>query len=123
MVKSIEDIASVCHAANSAYCQTLGDDCQRPWGEAPESQKESVRHGVRFYLRALADGREPTGKDAHDAWKAFKIARAWKYGPEKDEAAKTHPCLVDYDELPAEQKFKDYLFIGIVKAFWERGLG
>ena len=119
----VENIARVCHEANRAYCHESGDYSQRPWDAAPDSQRESVRHGVRFYLRALADGREPTGKDAHDAWKAFKVAREWKYGPEKDEAAKTHPCLVDYDELPVEQKFKDYLFIGIVKTFWQRGLG
>ena len=122
-MKGFESIARVCHEANRAYYHESGDYSQRPWDAALESQKESVRHDVRVYLRAFADGREPTGKDAHDAWRAHKDARAWKYGPEKDEAAETHPCMVDYDELPAEQKFKDCLFIAIVKTFWERGLG
>ena len=30
------DIAQICHAANRAYCQLLGDNSQLPWSEAPD---------------------------------------------------------------------------------------
>jgi ryanodine receptor 2 len=31
----------------------------------------------------------------------------WTYGPERDGQAKTHPCLVPYDELPEDEKEYD----------------
>jgi hypothetical protein len=36
------------------------------------------------------------------------------HGEVKDAAAKTHPCLVDYADLPHEQKVKDDLFAAVV---------
>jgi len=33
----------------------------------------------------------------------------------KDAKAKTHPCMVDYDQLPAEQRRKDELFGAAVR--------
>jgi len=34
----------------------------------------------------------------------------------KDAVAKTHPCLVDYDDLPPAQQAKDALFAAVVLA-------
>jgi hypothetical protein len=34
----------------------------------------------------------------------------------KNPDAKEHPCFVPYDELPAEQRTKDYLFQAVVRA-------
>lgn len=53
-------------------------------------------------------------EDQHKSWCDAKISDGWKYGDVKDAEAKTHPCLVDYSELPAEQQAKDHLFTGIV---------
>ena len=47
---------------------------------------------------------------------AEKEQAGWVYGIEKDEAAMTHPCLVPYAELPADQRFKDSLFGAVVRA-------
>ncbi len=44
----------------------------------------------------------------------------WRYGLKKDPAAKTHPCLVPYWQLPAEQRRKDGLFAAIVAALTEQ---
>jgi len=52
----------------------------------------------------------------HEEWMARRKAAGWRYGPEKDERLKTHPCLVPYSELDARQRQKDVLFLAIVSA-------
>jgi hypothetical protein len=37
------------------------------------------------------------------------------YGEVKDAVAKTHPCMVPYDDLPEFQRKKDALFLAIVR--------
>ena len=44
-----------------------------------------------------------------------KIADGWVYGKIKDAELKTHPCCVPYEQLPVEQRAKDYIFRAIVK--------
>lgn len=109
----IEQIAMVCHETNRAYCASIGDLSQRPWPEAEEWQRESARKGVVF---AIANPLAPESAQ-HDAWLADKIAAGWTYGPEKNPGKKTHPCCVPYNELPAEQRTKDFLFRAVVQAF------
>ncbi len=48
--QSINNIAQVCHEANRAYCETIGDDSQPSWNCAPNWQRESARAGVDFHL-------------------------------------------------------------------------
>jgi hypothetical protein len=43
-----------------------------------------------------------------------RLNAGWQYGPVKDALLLTHPCLVDYDKLPPEQRVKDSLFGQIV---------
>ena len=109
---SIVDIARVCHEANRAYCATIGDPSQIPWGDAPEWQRISAIKGVEF---SLANPEAPASA-SHDSWLEEKRATGWKYGPVKDADAKTHPCFVPYAELPLEQRRKDALFWVIVAA-------
>lgn len=108
-------IAKIVHTINAAYCLSQGDDSQKPWDEAPEWQKESAVKGVEFVL-ANPDAPESA---THDSWLAQKTADGWVYGEEKDEEAKTHQCIVPFEELPAEQKAKDYIFRATVKAVAE----
>lgn len=107
-----EDIARVCHEANRAYCATLGDFTQASWETAPEWQRTSAVNGVAF--RLANPGAPPSA--SHESWLAEKQAAGWVYGAAKDEAAKTHPCCVPYDQLPLEQRLKDALFIAVVDA-------
>lgn len=105
-------IAQICHEANRLYCAAIGDMSQPLWSEAPDWQRASALKGVALHL-----GNPNLGdSNSHEAWMAEKLADGWKYGPEKDPAKKEHPCMVSFDELPAEQRAKDTLFRSIVHA-------
>jgi len=108
-------IAKVCHDANRAYCQTIGDFSQPAWEMAPEWQKASAINGVNFHL----DNPGTIPESSHENWMKEKIADGWMFGEKKDPVAKTHPCLVSFDKLPEEQKQKDRIFYAIVKSFME----
>lgn len=109
---NILDIAKVCHQANKALCESLGDTSQPDWENAPLWQTNSAIAGVEFNIT------NPTApaSASHDCWLEDKRAHGWSWGIEKDVELKTHPCFVPYDELPKEQQAKDYLFKNIVGA-------
>jgi hypothetical protein len=110
---NIEQVARICHAANLEFCESIGDSSQKPWDQAEPWQRESAVKGVKFKL----DNPLAAPSAQHDAWCADKIAGGWVFGKVKDATAKTHPCLVPYDQLPLDQRIKDFLFVGIVEAF------
>lgn len=112
---TVADIARVCHEANRAYCEVLGDGSQMVWELAPAWQQESAMDGVQLIL---ADG-ERTPRQAHENWCERKRGDGWTFAPMKNPEAKEHPCLVPYDELPAPQRAKDALFIAVVRALSE----
>jgi hypothetical protein len=107
---TIEQIARVCHEANRAWCEATGDTSQVPYDQASDWQRESALEGVQKAL----DGATP--EQLHATWSAAKERDGWVYGPTKDAEAKTHPCLVEYDELPEDQRLKDSLFGAVVSA-------
>lgn len=108
-------VAVVCHEANRAWCAVNGDDTQLPWSDAPEWQRDSALKGVEF---SMANPDAPASLN-HDAWTAEKLADGWKFGEVKDPEAKTHPCLVPFEDLPPVQQAKDRLFKAIVGALRE----
>jgi len=108
----IEIIARVCHEANKALCDASGEGGQQSWDFAPEWQRQSAMQGVQFVI----DNPTAPASAQHDNWMAVKLADGWKYGSVKDADIKEHPCLVPFDQLPAEQRAKDYLFQAIVKS-------
>jgi hypothetical protein len=110
---SVEHIARICHETNRAFCQSIGDDSQLQWNEAAQWQRDSAIKGVAF---AISTPNAPASAQ-HDAWLADKKKDGWIYGVEKNSVLKTHPCCVPYEQLPAEQRIKDYLFKAIVSAF------
>jgi hypothetical protein len=113
-----ENIAQVAHEINKAYCESIGDTSQPSWDEAPEWQRSSAVNGVQFHL----DNPEASPSASHDSWLKQKEEEGWKYGPVKNPEIKEHPCYVPYDQLPVEQRSKDYLFKQVIhslKAFLE----
>lgn len=105
-----EACARASHESNRAYCIALGDNSLTPWEDAPEWQTTSVLKGVKG---VLLDGNGPA--QSHASWLEEKARTGWKYGEKKDPEAKTHPCFLPYDDLPAAQKKKDAIFVTVVK--------
>lgn len=110
---TIEAVARICHEANRAFCMVNGDFSQAPWDETPANIRASAINGVLF----VKDNPLAGESASHDNWLKFKTEDGWVYGEVKDPEAKTHPCMVPYDQLPAEQQLKDRLFRNIVLAF------
>ncbi len=109
------DIARICHEVNAAYCRSLGDDSQPTWEDSEEWMRESAVDGVKFHL----DNPDVGPEASHENWMALKEKEGWKYGPEKNVEKKEHPCFVEFDDLPIEQKAKDYIFRQIVHSLKE----
>lgn len=107
---SIENIAQVAHEINKAFCESIGDNSQPTWKDAPEWQKSSAINGVKFHLENPNAGPD----ESHKSWLKQKEEEGWKYGPVKNPETKEHPCFVSYDELPVNQRSKDYLFKQVV---------
>jgi cytochrome c1 len=107
---TVLEIAKVCHEVNKAYCEALGDTSQPTWEDAPEWQKSSAMTGVHLHLNNPNAGPD----DSHNSWLKQKQEEGWSYGPVKDPELKQHPCFVPYEELPASQKAKDYIFRQVV---------
>lgn len=109
-MNKVDIIAAVAHSINAAYCKAMGDNSQKPWDKAEEFQKLSCIAGVNMHL----ENPDATPEQSHESWLAQKTAEGWAYGEEKDLEKKLHPCFKPYDDLPVEQKAKDYLFKAVV---------
>lgn len=110
--EKVISIAKAAHQANKAWCEANDDDSQLDWEKAAQWQRDSAISGVKFRID------NPTaGSDAqHNNWMKEKIDAGWVYGKEKDEIAKTHHCIVPFEDLPEFQQKKDALFAGVVDA-------
>lgn len=112
MEQKIISIAFVCHHANKSWCEHNGDNSQMSWNSAEQWQKDSAIKGVEFRIN-----NPNAGHDAqHNSWMKEKVDAGWIYGEVKDIEAKTHPCIVPFEELPDFQQKKDALFCAIVDA-------
>lgn len=118
-IMNFEHIAETAHEANRAYCAALGDNSQPAWKDAPDWQKQSALTGVKFLLTHP----EAPPSASHDSWLAEKQRDGWKYGPVKNPETKEHPCFCHYDELPVEQRAKDYIFGGVVRTMLRQQFG
>lgn len=108
----IKQVAKICHNVNRAYCESIGDNSQLSWDEAPDWQKKSAVSGVLFHWE-----NNVTPEQSHENWMKEKIEDGWMYGETKNVKLQTHPCIVPYNELPLEQRTKDFLFKAVVDSF------
>ena len=50
---------------------------------------------------------EQLAENVHEVWSAGRIAEGWRWGAQRDDEHKLHPCLVPYDQLPENEKEYD----------------
>lgn len=50
---------------------------------------------------------EQLAENAHDNWARRRLSEGWTWGPVRDDAAKKHPDLVPYGDLPESEKHYD----------------
>lgn len=108
---TIENIAKICHQANKAYCSTHGDDSHLEWEDSPGWVKDSAVNGLYF----LYENPNQTPESMHENWKRVKLEDGWIYGEVKDAELKTHPCIVNYEDLPQFQRIKDEIYLALAR--------
>lgn len=60
---------------------------------------------------------ELLAKHAHDLWAEQRFSDGWKWGPIRCDTARTHPCLLPYEDLPEGEKLYDRnMALGTIKA-------
>jgi hypothetical protein len=117
-VQQVDLLARVAHEANRAYCEALvrdrtpGEPLKLParWHQTTSEDRASKRLGVQRALQGA------TPEQLHQGWCETKLTAGWRYGDELDHDRKEHPCLVEYDRLPEDQRRKDALFLAVVAA-------
>ena len=93
-----EITARICHIAWCAYQIGVGQDYNE---EPTAAQLASHLDAVRAFTPEL------TADKNHENWMTYKLANGWRFGPVKDELAKTHPDLLPFDQLPLVEQRKD----------------
>ena len=59
---------------------------------------------------------ERLAENAHDLWAAQRLADGWTNGPQRDDKAKKHPCLVPYADLSdSEREYDRYTAMSTLK--------
>lgn len=105
-------IARVAYGVNVAYRTFIGEPDQPKWLDADPHAVSRMLSGVVFALSHP----DATPEDQHKEWCRTHILNGWIWGLEKSEKLKTHPNLVEYQDLPSQQRLKDALFRAIVDA-------
>lgn len=60
---------------------------------------------------------ERLAENAHDLWARQRLAAGWSQGPQRDDKAKKHPCLIPYAKLPeSEKEYDRQAALGTLKA-------
>lgn len=50
---------------------------------------------------------EEMAKNVHEVWAQTRMEQGWTYGEVRNDELKQHPCLVEYEELPEEERIYD----------------
>jgi len=50
---------------------------------------------------------ELLAKNTHELWAQRRMRDGWSYGPARDDRYKKHPSLVEYEQLPEDEKEYD----------------
>ena len=115
------------------YEKSVVDEALVPWAKLPGRLKESNRRQADNIVKMLNAGGykinplrdwdaseleispqeevETMARIEHERWYREHIQDGWVYGLEKDADKKTNPDLVEWDDLPEEEKEKNRRFV------------
>ena len=82
--------------------------CALSCGEQPVSYKPQPIDTASVQLSdEIIELTEKLAENTHDNWARQRVADGWKYGPERNDQSKEHPCLVRYSDLLESEKEYD----------------
>jgi class 3 adenylate cyclase len=65
---------------------------------------------------------ELLSKNTHEIWAQQRIRDGWKYGSQRDDNLKLHPCLIPYEELSdSEKEYDRRTAMGVIKTLLALG--
>ncbi len=65
---------------------------------------------------------ERLAENTHDIWARQRLNDGWVWGAQRDDAAKKHPCLVPYDQLPeSEKEYDRVVVLGVLRTILSLG--
>ncbi|MBR1548478.1 MAG: Ryanodine receptor Ryr [Prevotella sp.] len=65
---------------------------------------------------------ELIAKNVHEVWAETRIAQGWRWGEQRNDEQKTHPCLVPYEQLSDEEREYDrHTSLGTLKLIAKLG--
>jgi hypothetical protein len=105
-------VAQVCHAALRELRLRTGELPAPPWEDMDETDRDYVVSSVAEARRGI------TPAAHHDNWVAARTADGWAPGP-KNPAARTHPDLMPFAQLPQDRRVAARMFLLIVTAMTE----
>lgn len=112
---SDEQVAEACHAAIRGLQEVhrqMGGETPSPGGRFADLVAD-LRDAAIEGVRRARMGAIPSPRAHHNWWVETLKGLGWRRGP-RNPQARTHPNLVDWSQLPAEQQDKDKLFLAVV---------
>ena len=55
----------------------------------------------------MEDLAERIAENTHNVWMQARLRDGWRWGPERSDRLRETPCLVPYDQLPADERAYD----------------
>jgi len=107
------EVAKTVHAVTRAYSYAIGQAELPPeWEHLPNKEKALSKNLIAEAISHLIC----TPQELHETWVKEKCERGWIHGLERDYDNKKHPCLVEWAELPEEEKIRDQMIVTLI---WE----
>jgi hypothetical protein len=81
-----------------------------PWPDREEAFRVQF---VDVIEMMCGPDRKSSPEELHDDWVKAYERMGWRYGPERDSVARTHPDMVPFDELEPREQDKDAVFVAL----------
>jgi RyR domain len=107
-----EEVAEECHVAVCGLQRIQHDPAPSPdWPFLNDDQRRIASEAVRM----IRSGATPSAQAHHEWWFGEMTAAGWAQAAKYDPAARVHPNLVHWDDLPEGERDKDRMFLAVVR--------